>query len=83
MDVFGQNLAFDSADSDADVTVTFSGVVWSRPLVFRGADVDLFFRIPDIDDKLYDTNYQVLALSFNIGGSNTLHLGGTWYLMSW
>ena len=55
-----------------DATVMCSGVVWSCPLVFRGADV-----------KLYYINYQVLALSTKIGSTNSFHLSGTWYFMSW
>ena len=45
MDIFleflGQNLAFNSADSGTDAMVSSSGVVWSCPLVFCGADLDL------------------------------------------
>ena len=41
LEFLGQNLPFDNAESDTDTTVTYSGVVWSCPLVFRGADVDI------------------------------------------
>ena len=58
-----QILAFNSADIDTDASVTSSREVWSCPLVFRGTAVDLFFRIPHIDDKLYYINYQLLAPS--------------------
>ena len=38
----GQILAFNSADSDTDVTVKCPGMVWSSPLVPRGKDVETF-----------------------------------------
>ena len=62
------------------MTVLCSGVVWSCPLVSQGTKV---FRIPHMDDKLHCINYQLLASSPEIGGTNTFNLGGTWYLLSW
>ena len=41
LEFLGQNVAFGSADSDTDATVTRSRMVWSCQLVFRGTDVDL------------------------------------------
>ena len=44
---------------------------------------ETFLRIPQIDDKLYYINHQLLAPFPKTGGTNSSQLGGTWYFMSW
>ena len=82
LEFLGQNLAFDSADSDTDATVMCSGVVWSCPLVFRGADVD-----HPSEFLILTINCTALIIRYWLFPQNWwyqfFHLGGTWYLMSW
>ena len=73
LEFLGQIFSFYSADSDADATVTCSGVVWFCSLVSRWTDVDL----------LSEFVIFIIAPSHKVGGTNTFNLGGTWYLMSW
>ena len=42
LEFLGKMLAFNSAESDTDATVTCSGVTWSCPLVSREFDKDFF-----------------------------------------
>ena len=78
-----QILAFNSAYIDTDATVTWSGVVWSCPLVSQGTDVDLLSEF-----VIFMINCTILIISYKLlppksGDTDTFNLGGTWYLMSW
>ena len=80
-------LAFNYADSDTDSTVQTLTRVQVLPIGltrnWRSVDLSSEFRIPHNDDKLYHINRQLLASSPKTDGTNTLNLGGIWYLMGW
>ena len=62
-----QIVAFNSADGDTDVTETWSGVVWSRSLVSRRTDVDLFLEF-----LILTINCSILIISYKLHPSKLM-----------